>query len=133
MLVPGSGHAAESRERQCALLGASCAGQGKQEPSRGRGRAGLDGQPCSLRGITTSHGAGPWVVGSMHKWEAELFGPITSCLGKLLVAQSSDREQAAVGSRAQHWDRDRGAVQGLTGMTWCCWVQVRPFNATRVW
>lgn len=48
------------------------------------------------------------------------------------MTQGSDREQAAVGSQAWHRDGDRGAVQGVTGMTWCCWVQVRPFDATHV-
>lgn len=45
------------------------------------------------------------------------------------MAHGLDWEQAAVDSWAQHWDRDRGAVQRLTGLTWCCWVHVMPFDA----
>lgn len=121
------GHAAKG---SVPCSGPPVLGRASRTLPRGRGRVGLDGQLCSLRGIAASHEPGPWVVGFRHKWEAELFGPIPSHLGRLLMTQGSDREQAPVGLQA--WHGDRGAVQGVTGMTWCCWIQVRPFDATHV-
>lgn len=74
-LVLGSGQAVRSRERQRALLGAPCAGQGEEQPHRA---------------IAVSHGAEPCIPGSSHRQVAELFRPVPSCLGRWLMAPGLD-------------------------------------------